>query len=471
MRSLFNCQLELNFRPSNLKVTTEYYQRYERISRILDKNPGIVKLVHKDLKTVLKRKDPLGRGRKCRYATDTILRILICQILEGESLRGIVIRIDDSSYLREFVRIHNGPMIDFTQLCRLKNAIRPRTWEKINRLLTDSAVEEGLIDGEKLRVDTTAYETNIHWPTDSGLLWDTYRVLSRLVATAREIDPESSGGKRLHLRKVKRLHGRIQRIAVRKKKETRELKKAYNSLIQHIESLLGWIPTLCSRLKEALAKEAYPEREALVVKSLIENMEHFCGLGLRVVDQARRRIFKGENVPNDQKVFSIFEAHTELLKRGKAGKPIEFGHMVLLGQVEGKFIVDYKVFKKRPVEWQVIDLVLQRHREVFEHNPRELSADRGFYQGREKLQELQKEIEVVSIQVKGKRTQEDIHREASKVFKLGQQFRAGIEGSISFLKRALGMSRCLNKGWQHYVSTVGATVFVHNLLILAKSYG
>ena len=178
MRKKRNSQLEFGFQPSNLAVTQEYFARYEGISAILEENPKIVDRVHEDLKRILTRKDRGGRGRKCEFTTDTVLRILVAQIIEGESLRGIVIRIDDSKYLRRFVRIYNGKMVDFTTLCTLKNAIQPKTWKKVNDLLTQAAAESGAITGGRLRLDTTAYETNIHWPTDSGLLWDTYRVLS-----------------------------------------------------------------------------------------------------------------------------------------------------------------------------------------------------------------------------------------------------------------------------------------------------
>ena len=178
MRKKRNSQIEFIFQPRTLKITDEYIGRYERISRILDAHPEIVDQVHKDLKKLLKGKKRNGPGRKCGFTSDTILRIVICQIVEGESLRRIAVRIDDSRYLRGFVRIYDGPMIDFTTYSTLRNAIRPKTWKKINELLTEAAVQEELISGEKLRIDTTAVETNIRWPTDSGLLWDTYRVIS-----------------------------------------------------------------------------------------------------------------------------------------------------------------------------------------------------------------------------------------------------------------------------------------------------
>jgi IS5 family transposase len=468
MRKKRNTQNEFDFQPSNLKVTNQYYERYERISEILDGCPEIVDAVHGDLKKLLKRERKNGPGRQCDFSTDTVVRIVICEILEGESLRGTVIRIDDSNFLRRFVRIYNGKMMDFTTLCTLKNAIRPKTWKKINRLLTEAAVEEERISGERCRLDTTVYETNVRWPTDSGLLWDTYRVIARLINTAREIDPEAAADRRLQAKRAKRLHGKIVRRSAKKGTVSRAAKSLYSQLIPLVERLLEWVPTVCERLRAGLAMNAYGFEESFVIDFVIDQLEHFGALGWRVAEQSRRRVLYGESVPNDEKIFSIFEPHTELLKRGKAGKPIEFGHMISIQQVEGKFITDYKVFEKKPVDHALVDGSLESHRRIFGENPREFSADKGFYESMTKIEELEAEIDVVSIGKKGKRTEKETARETSKEFKLGQQFRAGVEGSISFLKRALGMFRCRSKGWEHYVATVGATVFVHNLLVLAR---
>ncbi len=471
MRNRINNQVEFDFQPSNLKITNEYYDRYERISQILDAHPEIVDQVHKDLKKILKAQSRRGPGPKCKVTSDTVLRIIICQVLEGEALRGIIIRIDDSNYLRRFVRIYNGAMIDFTTFCTLKNAIRPKTWKKINDLLTEAAVEEESISGERLRLDTTAYETNIHWPTDSALLWDTYRVLERLVQGARKIDFEAASGKRLQARLAKKLYTKIARRAGRKGDVSKAAKSLYRQLIGLVDGILDWVPSVCKELRFGLDMGSYDFTDSLVVEGLIAEIEHYRALGLSVVYQARRRVIDGEKVPNEEKIFSIFEPHTELLKRGKAGKPIEFGHMILIQQVQQKFITDYEVFKKKPNDHTLIDPALESHRETFGENPGELSADKGFYESMDKIRELEEEIDVVSIGKKGSRTKEELERESSKGFKLGQRFRAGVEGSISFLKRALGMWRCLNKSWRHYASTVGATVFVHNLLTLARGYG
>lgn len=469
MRQKINNQLEFNFQPSNLKITNKYFEQYEKISSTLENNPKIYSLVHKDLDKILRGKKNTDSGRNCKYASDTILRIIICQIIEGESLRGIVIRIDDSHYLRDFTRIYNGGMIGHTRLCSLKNAISPKTWEEINKILTKTSVANGEVKGEKLRIDTTAYETNIHWPTDSSLLWDTYKVLSRLVEIVREIDPEIAADKRLHKKQVKKLCTKIARIAGKKKNVNKKTKKLYNSLITRVEGILNWMPIVIDQLRESLNKNIYSFEQLVFIERLEQQIEHFRTLGIKVVDQTLRRVFKNEKVPNTEKVFSIFESHTELLKRGKAGKPIEFGHMISIQQTEEKFITDYRVFKKKPMDYTLVDFALKQHRKIFGTNPEEFSADKGFYENMEKIYKLEEEIDVVSICKKGKRTKEEIERESNPFFKLGQRFRAGVEGSISFLKRALGMWRCMNKGWEHYVATVGATVFVHNLLVLARA--
>ena len=468
MRKKRNSQIEFVFQPRTLKITDEYIARYERISKILDKHPEIVDQVHKDLKKLLKGKKRKGGPGRIGFTSDTILRIVICQIMEKESLRRIAVRIDDSRYLRGFVRIYDGPMIDFTTYSTLKNAIRPKTWKKVNELLTEAAVEEELISGEKLRIDTTAVETNIHWPTDSGLLWDTYRVISRLINTAREIDPEAADNKRLQAKRAKKIHCTIARRSRKKGTVRKEAKELYTKLIWLVDRLLEWVPSVCDSLRVGLAANAYGFMESLVVEGVIEELEHFRSLGLKVLDQARRRILDGEKVPNDEKLFSIFEPHTELLKRGKASKPIEFGHMISIQQVKETFITDYQVFEKKPDDKTLIEPALDRHRNVFGSNPDELSADKGFYESLEKIEELEAEIEVVSIGKKGKRTKEESEREHTEEFRGAQRFRAGVEGSISFLKRILGLWRCMSKGWEHYVATVGATVFVHNLLVLTS---
>tara|TARA_B100001971_G_scaffold209278_1_gene232553 strand:- start:2020 stop:3420 length:1401 start_codon:yes stop_codon:yes gene_type:complete len=465
MRSKINLQSELDFHPSNLHVTNEYYEKYQRVSTILDENPRILNLIHEDLKDELESTATQDAGGgSFKYTSDNVLRIVMCQIIEGRSLRETVIRIDDSHFLRRFVRIYNGPMMDFTMLCRLKNRISPQTWKKINQTLARYALAADLIEGEKLRLDTTAVETNIHWPTDSSLLWDSYRVLARLIEQVRKLDPSLVGNRRLQTRKVKRLYTKISRKASKKPGSEAAIRPLYERLIELVTGICQWADEVCKNLERRCHIRSSADLERL----LADQIAYYRQLGLGVIDQAARRVLDGEQVPNDQKVFSIFEPHTELLKRGKAAKPVEFGHMIQIQQVASKFITDYEVFEKRPIEHELVKDALKRHKALFGDYPESLAADKGYYESMEAIKNLGKEIEVVSIAKKGKRTEEEVMREADPDFRFAQRFRAGIEGSISFLKRVLGLFRCFTKGWEHFASTIGATIFTHNVLVLAR---
>lgn len=469
MRPKINTQSEFDFQPSNLQITNEYYAKYEAISTILDENPGIVDAVHRNLRPALKEVVVVDkRGARFKFTSDTILRIVLCQIIEGCSLRQIIIRIDDSNFLRHFVRIFNGPMIDFTAFDKLKNCIKPKTWKKVNDLLARSAVEGQLIEGDQLRLDTTAVETNIHRPTDSSLLWDTYRTLARYIEQIREIDPVLVGDRRLLLRKAKRLQQKIARRASRKNRSTEALEPLYARLFRLVENIRQWSDEIAEPLARKISKHRYGPLDEATMAFCLKELVHYRGLGERVLDQARRRIIDKEAVPNHEKIFSIFEPHTELLIRGKAGKPIEFGHMIQVQQVEGKFITDYDVFENKPVEHKLVEPALERHKELFGEYPDTLTTDKGYYESMEQIERLSEIVELVAIAKKGKRTEEQTQRETDPAFRHAQRFRAGVEGTISFLKRVLGLFRCYNKGWAHYVATVGATVLAHNLVILAR---
>jgi len=179
MRLLRNGQAEMDFvRPTTLRVVEEYRRKYEEIGRILDETPKILMALHRDLAGRLSES---RNGRKSTYTSEQVLRSLIVMFVEDLSYRDAVVQIENSEFLRKFVRLGVQPMMDFTFLSRAFGVIREETWEKVNRLLAEYAKEEKKISGEKLRIDTTAYETNIHYPTDSSLLWDGFRTLARLL--------------------------------------------------------------------------------------------------------------------------------------------------------------------------------------------------------------------------------------------------------------------------------------------------
>ncbi len=453
MRPKFIAQPELNFAPPSLKITEEFYTKFDRISQLLDENPSILDLVHADLEPLAEMESP-GRSR---YASDTVLRLCVCQVVEGLSLRETIVRVDTCTALRQFIRVDSGSMMDYSTFCRLRNAIAPETWQKINRVLAKYAVAQGSLSGESLRLDTTAVETHIHWPTDSSLLVDVFRAIKGDLDKARKLGVALLERRRFHLGAVRKLGLRITRKGGRKGTSSKDLEPLYKRLIRQVEEILSTAGAAAKSLQQARSLD----------EKLAARLIEFQQLGGHVVSQARRRVILGESVPNEEKLFSVFEPHTELLIRGKAGKPIEFGHMIQIQQCQEKFITDYNVFDKRPAEPALLEPALTSHRLLFGSDPICLAADKGYFE-QETIEKLRKRIATVSIAKKGNRTAAEIEREHDPIFRHAQRFRAGVEGSISFLKRVLGLARCFCKGWAHYQSAIGTSIFAHNLLILSR---
>lgn len=453
MRTKFSAQGYLDFSSSSsTKLVREYRAKYALISEVLDSNVAVLENAHRDLSAL----SSSSRGRRSAYTSEQLLRTLVVMFVEGDSYRDVVVRVANSEFLQYFVRLGHRPMMDFTFLCRAFGNLSEDTWLSMNRILGAHACSEGKISSEKLRMDTTAYESNIHFPTDSSLLWDSFRTLARLLKPEMRTLGMTH---RFHLKKVKKVAHYISRHAShRSAREKRRVKTRYGMLLAHVR-----------RIAE-IAREA--ERHLRlgdwVAQRIADELARYVPLVDRVVDQAQRRVFEGETVPSDEKIYSLFEAHTELLIRGKAGKPIEFGHKVIIAETAETFILHYDAYVKQRADKDLLDETLAVHRTLFSQGPDVLAADKGFYESMQKLTDLEKKIPVVSIAKKGRRTAQETEREHSEAFRDGQRFRAGSEGTISVLKRAFKLNRCLFKGFKNYAASVGCAVFCHNLVLLAR---
>jgi IS5 family transposase len=453
MRTKSTKQQYLDFsRKSRLKVVNEYRKKYKILSQLLDDNPQLVSLVHQDLAKMLSQSK---RGRKSEYTSEQILRSLIVMFIEQDSLRQVVIRIENSEFLRHFVALGIKHMMDFSFLDKAFCVLSDRTWETMNRVLAEYAKEQEKISSEKLRLDTTVYEANIHYPTDSSLLWDSFRTLARLLQQIQQELPQLAIKHRFHVKKVKKLAYFITRNGrSNNKSKRRKVKSTYRKLIERV----NWIAEVA---REALATLHRAGYEA-------ELLTHYIPIVETIISQAEQRVFQGVMVASDEKVYSLFEEHTELLKRGKAGKPIEFGHKVLIAQTGEKFIHHYQVFPKREEDKELLEPTLKAHKQLFGTGPDVLATDRGFYKNMKQILKLQENIVTVSICKKGRRNPQEYERESTEEFKDGQRFRAGCEGSISVLKRVFNLGRCLFKGFKNYAASVGCAVFCHNLILLTR---
>jgi IS5 family transposase len=444
--------LDFEKESSPLKVVREWEEKYEGIDRVLRESPRVLELAHGDLSRLSQSR----KGRSSKYTSEEILRALIVMFVEGDDYRGAVIRIEGSPYLREFVGIRDvKPMMDFTFLSRAVGVLGEKTVMAMNEALAREAVRSEKISGKKLRGDTTVVETNIHFPTDAWLLWDCYRVLARELKRVQKGVNGLKVRHRFHTKKVKRDYLFISRHSrSESKRRRREVKSRYRRLIQRVR----WISMVCAEIREQLPSWSLEEPELARWEILTDS----------VIDQAERRVLHGLQVPCNEKVYSIFEEHTELIMRGKARKPLEFGHKVVLAQTEEKFISQYEVLRQNQTDQALVDPILASHRKTFGKDPESMSLDQGFYESPEQLAELRKTIKTVSIRKKGKLTEEERALQSHEEFKAGQRFRAGIEGSISVLKRAFKLARCLFKGFKNYAVGVGLAVLCYNLVLLTR---
>jgi IS5 family transposase len=295
-------------------------------------------------------------------------------------------------------------------------------------------------------------ETNIHWPTDSWLLWDVWRVATRFLRRARDLHPAVCRH-RFHDRKIKGLHLYVTRyISSRSKKRQRKLKRQFRALIERV----AWIVQIAGEFCE-FSRSC----RALELLGLGVELERFLPAMKHVVEQATRAQLHGETVPASERVFSIFEPHTELIKRGRKHKPVEFGHMVLLCQTRDKFITDYEAFEHRLADCDLTETIIERHEALFDEPPEVLAGDKGFCPDEGTYTELEGRVGMLAIP----RRMRDF---ADAMMTAWQAFRAGIEGTISGLKRAFRLARCHFRTFKSFQAAIGLGVLCHNLIVLAK---
>ena len=430
------------------------------ISEFLDAQADLIELIRRDLMRGLKRP---GSGRN-GLTSSQVLRSLVLMRLKNWDYRELRERIADGLTLRQFTDFYCAPVPKHDAFQRSFVRLTPQTLKAINDLVVQAAVELGLEDGAKLRVDTTVVQTDIHHPTDNTLLWDVVRVVTRLVRRlASALKLRRIKGFRDRTRSARRRMYEIQRMTTRQRHEQQT--GTYRALIGIAQEVVGSARVALERTGSMRGRDLLA---AMAIEELRKQIEHFCGLGSRVIDQARRRVLNGEQVPNDQKIYSVFEPHTDLIKRGKVRTPIEFGHKVFLAESAQGLITQYKVLNGNPSDEVHVAPSLRRHSHAFGRVPQLYGSDRGFFNEQNLASCKHGGVKVVCIpQRGGKKTAEREAYEKSADFKQGQRFRAGIEGRISVLFRGRGMKRCLAHGKDRFELLVGAAVLANNLMRIA----
>src|SRR5215469_10803583 len=436
----------------------------QAICDFLDKQPVLIEQVRRDLMRGLKRPDHGRRG----LTAAQVLRALVLMRVKDWDYRELRERIADGITLRAFTNFYCEEVPKHDAFNRSFNRLTPATLKAINELIVEAAVKLGLEDGSKLRVDTTVVETDIHHPTDNTLLWDVVRVLTRLIGRlAKALELRRIASFRDRSRAAHRRMYEIQRMT------TRQRQGAGSRHIATYRALIAITEEVVAATQAALQTTARMRGKDLMTTmktdALRDEIAHYCGLGVRVIDQARRRVLDGEQVPTAEKIYSIFEPHTDLIKRGKVRIPVEFGHKVFLAESAKGLITQYDVLKGNPVDEVHVAPSLKRHRRFFRRAPQLYGADRGFFSERNVMVCVRGGVATECIpQRGGSKTPQRQAYERSAPFKQGQRFRDGIEGRISVLMRGHGMKHCRAQGAERFALFVDAAVLASNLMIIGE---
>lgn len=429
------------------------------ISDLLAEHHDVIEQVRVDLQRGLKRPD---RGRN-GLTPPQVLRSLVLMRIKNWDDREWRERIADGYTLRCFTHFYAQPVPEPHAFNRAFNRLTPAVLQFINELVVQAAVELGLEDGKRLRVDTTVVQTEVHHPTDRGLLWDTVRVITRLVRRVGEIIPGGVSTFPHRRRAAKRRYQEIPRMTSAQRKT--RLSGKYRELIEITEEVVQSAQAVREKTQDANVREV--KQEALL-RSLQPEIADDCQRGERVLDQTRRRVLEGEQVRNAEKVFSIFETHTDLIRRGKVLTPEEFGHKVLLAESAQGRITQYEVLEGNPADQNPVEASLLHHQATFDRPPYCYAGDRGFHSPDNEKTCKEEGVKPVSIpQRGGQKTPQRQAYEKTSAFKQGQRFRSGIEGRISVLFRGRGRKRCRAKGRERFEVFVGAAVLANNLLRIA----
>src|SRR5215210_2505087 len=447
------------YEPVNLcelipELRLEMEPELAALDRLLDDDEPFLQTVKADL---CRRRPNSSRLGRRSTPVEVILRMLIVRRLYDWSFEATERNVSDSLVLRRFCRLYLEAAPDDTTLIRWANLVGPETLGRLNERAVALAVKHKATRGRKLRTDATVVETNIPHPTDSALLGDGVRVLSRLVGKAKEILEGTGESFRNRTRSAKRLARRIDEGARRRGEGAKEaLKGAYERLIGVAKASLKQ----AGKVREMLRSE---ERRGLAAE-----LERFEGLVERVVEQTERRVLEGESVKAAEKLVSLFEPHTSIIRRGKAGKETEYGHKVWLEETEGGIISGYRVLEGNPADQDQLLPALDRHEESFGKPPRLVAADRGVYSPDNERGCQERGIERVCLPKPGNKSERRREYERQGWFRRGMRFRAGIEGRISVSKRRGFLGRCRDRGEEGFDRWVGWGVICSNLSTIAR---
>jgi transposase, IS5 family len=414
----------------------------------------------------LRKRRPQSRTRgRLGFPAEVVLRILLLKHIRAWSFAVLEREVRTNLLYREFTRVRGGKVPDAKTLGRLAQAIGPDVVASLNQRVVAIAQQRKVIAGRKLRVDTTVVETNIHYPTDSSLLGDGVRVLTRLMKKVTAIAGAAGATLRDRTRSVRyRLLeiGRASRTTGAPRQE--KLQALYQKLLATTGRVVGQAKRFVREMAQGVKHGADVLQQA-TLDGLRHELEVMLPRVQQVMRQTRARVLGGDTRV-DGKLVSLFEPSTEIIRKGKASKPTEFGKLVKIQEAEQQIIVDYEVYAKRPSDSELLVPAIDMHQQRLGRVPDVVAADAGFYSAAAETAAKAMGVKRVSVPNRATKSVQRKQEQKKRWFKRAQKWRTGCEGRISLLKRRHGLTRCRYKGDAGMRRGVGLGVLGDNLINL-----
>lgn len=398
------------------------------------------------------------RGRPATSA-EVVLRMALLKHIRNWSFEALTREVRANLVYRQFTRIGGGKVPDDKTMGRLVRQLGPDVVRKVHGRVVEIARENGIVQGRKMRVDTTVVETNIHYPTDSTLLGDGVRVLTRVMKKISKVAGAVGTKLRDRSRSVKRQVVGIARASRNKTEKGRQkLAHCYVKLLHASSRVVGQAKKFS---REILARVKRGNRT--VLSRLRKQLDEMIPRVQQVMRQTRERVLRG-NTRAEDKILSLFEPHTEVIRKGKTHKPNEFGKLVKIQEAENQIITDFQICSQRPADAKLLLSSVQHHIQQFGCAPHALAADPGFFSAANETQARHRGVRRVSIPSHGTKSAARRQLQKKRWFRKLQKWRTGCEGRISVLKRRHGLQRCRYKGPKGMTRWVGFGVIADNII-------
>ena len=412
----------------------------------------------------LGKRHPKSRSRgRLGTPAEVVLRLLILKHIRNWSYGVLEREVRANLVYRDFTRVGGAKMPDAKTMGRWGVALGPQVIAQIHQRMVTIAKDKGVAKGRNMRIDTTVVETNIHYPTDSSLLGDGVRVLTRIMKKITAIAGAAGTKLRDRSRSVKLRVLDIARAARSKAKPGREkLNRAYGQLLSSTSRVVGQAKRFAAEIASGV-KGASDVRKQLALEGLRAEIERMVPLVRQVMKQTRARIFRGDT-RSEGKIVSVFEPSTEIIRKGKTSKPTEFGKMVKLQEAENQIITAYEVYGRRPSDCDILIGAIETHRARLGRMPRLVAADAAFYSANNETAAKANGVRRICIPNRATKSAERKREQKKRWFRNGQKWRTGCEGRISVAKRRHGLNRCRYKGDAGMKRWVGLGVIADTLI-------